>query len=526
MRIGNSRTAKTTNNTIIMLTLATFFHRGSIVMVAVPKVKANRISSLAFAGGGCTSPHRNRQMTRKVVQFNRISSPLACDKFGSPRACCDARYLQHLLTRQMTSNNDDDDNHVDFKNNGGNEIYNTFMDDVEHSNVISSIKSNTVKKIQNLLLKRKKRVEYKQTIMEGSRIIFDMLQNPSTRKYVRQILISIEEYDDKYQEKLMPYLQSSSTPSDEKIQIQLVTPQVLKACSDTVTPQGIVAVVDIPTNDPDQVLSPTETTTSADASTAGSPPPPTPLYLILDGVSDPGNLGTLLRSSVAVGVEGVILLANCCDVWNPKAVRSAMGTSFQVPIYDTTNMATTTGTPASNWKIALRQLHQWNVHHVYAATMIEAEEENDNKQYHNDDVDDGPYTSTSSASSIPHFDVDWLAHPTALIIGSEGNGLSQAVRQSLQQQESNILLPIDENIDINNRDVDDDIVTTTTTTKMVNMNIRAVHVPMQPGIESLNAAVCGSIILFEYSRQCHQNFQERKSVTKQNKTDQSIKKEN
>jgi TrmH family RNA methyltransferase len=156
------------------------------------------------------------------------------------------------------------------------------------NNVISSTKSNRVKKIQGLLNKRKKRVELGQTIVEGPRLVFDLLNNLQTGSLVQQVLVSVDEYEGDYQWRLAAAASSSSETF-----VQLVTPPVLKACSDTVTPQGIVALVDIP-----------------------------------DGVSDPGNLGTLLRSFLVVGVAGVVLLPECCDVWNPEAVRSAMGASF------------------------------------------------------------------------------------------------------------------------------------------------------------------------------------------------------
>ena len=61
--------------------------------------------------------------------------------------------------------------------------------------------------------------------------------------------------------------------------------------------------------------------------------PTFPLYLVLDGVSDPGNVGTLLRSSVAVGAAGVVRVARSVAMCGrPKAVRSAMGCTFQIPI--------------------------------------------------------------------------------------------------------------------------------------------------------------------------------------------------
>lgn len=56
-------------------------------------------------------------------------------------------------------------------------------------------------------------------------------------------------------------------------------------------------------------------------------------YLILNNLQDPGNLGTLLRTADAVGVDGVILSNNCCDLYNPKTLRSAMGSIFRIKTY-------------------------------------------------------------------------------------------------------------------------------------------------------------------------------------------------
>lgn len=56
-------------------------------------------------------------------------------------------------------------------------------------------------------------------------------------------------------------------------------------------------------------------------------------YLVLDGLQDPGNLGTLLRTADAVGVDGVVLTGNCVDLYNPKVVRSAMGSIARLDLF-------------------------------------------------------------------------------------------------------------------------------------------------------------------------------------------------
>lgn len=133
------------------------------------------------------------------------------------------------------------------------------------------------------------------------------------------------------------------------------------------------------------------------------------------------------------------MLPGSCDPWSPKVVRSAMGSCFspKLPIVQ-----------VSSWQTAMATLESWDVEDIYAATMIDK--------------------GTAEGGSKAHFSIDWLK-PSALVIGSEGKGLSADIREAITTDES---------------------------------VVKAIHVPMCPGIESLNAAVCGSVILFEYSRQC------------------------
>ena len=56
--------------------------------------------------------------------------------------------------------------------------------------------------------------------------------------------------------------------------------------------------------------------------------------LILDGVRDPGNLGTVLRTAAAAGVQAVLLAPGCADAWSPKVLRAGMGAHFRLPIHD------------------------------------------------------------------------------------------------------------------------------------------------------------------------------------------------
>lgn len=57
-------------------------------------------------------------------------------------------------------------------------------------------------------------------------------------------------------------------------------------------------------------------------------------YLLLDGVQDPGNVGTIWRTADAFGADGLILCNGCADPWSPKTVRSTMGAVFRLPVYE------------------------------------------------------------------------------------------------------------------------------------------------------------------------------------------------
>lgn len=95
------------------------------------------------------------------------------------------------------------------------------------------------------------------------------------------------------------------------ISVYTVKDNLLKQVSDTVTPQGIGAVLKMP--DIPEV-------SEADK-----------FVLVLDGVSEPGNLGTIIRTAEAAGIDRVYMMKGCADIFNPKVVRSTMGSIFRVP---------------------------------------------------------------------------------------------------------------------------------------------------------------------------------------------------
>ena len=91
--------------------------------------------------------------------------------------------------------------------------------------------------------------------------------------------------------------------------------EVLESLCDTKTPQGVLFLCELPA-------------TRAPEKLEGS------RYLVLDGVQDPGNVGTIWRTADALGADGLILVHSCADPFSPKTVRSTMGACFRLPVYE------------------------------------------------------------------------------------------------------------------------------------------------------------------------------------------------
>lgn len=93
------------------------------------------------------------------------------------------------------------------------------------------------------------------------------------------------------------------------------TGHLLNKITDTEAPQGIAAIVSFETSSIDGL------------SARGNP-----LYLVSDGIQEPGNLGTIIRTADAAGCDAVILLEGTCDVFIPKAIRATAGSIFHLPV--------------------------------------------------------------------------------------------------------------------------------------------------------------------------------------------------
>ena len=102
---------------------------------------------------------------------------------------------------------------------------------------------------------------------------------------------------------------------EKNVPLVAVAEELVDELAGTVTPQGVMALVEMPRGELAVLL--------------GAPPS---LLVLVDGVQDPGNLGTIVRSAAAAGAQGVVLLPGTVDLYNPKTVRATMGALFHLPV--------------------------------------------------------------------------------------------------------------------------------------------------------------------------------------------------
>ncbi|ACX51686.1 tRNA/rRNA methyltransferase (SpoU) [Ammonifex degensii KC4] len=100
-----------------------------------------------------------------------------------------------------------------------------------------------------------------------------------------------------------------------KVEVFGLAPQLLARAADTATPQGVLAVVEMPSASLPSLLQ-----------------VELPLLVIVDGLQDPGNLGTIVRTAQAVAATGVVVLKGSVDPFHPRAVRATAGAIFRLPV--------------------------------------------------------------------------------------------------------------------------------------------------------------------------------------------------
>ncbi len=170
--------------------------------------------------------------------------------------------------------------------------------------MITSLHNPRIQAVRKLQSQGKTRREQGAFIIEGVRLAEEALQ----RNWASHLVLYTDELDQRGKQVVGGFI-NRGVPAEE------VSNSVMSSISETDTPQGLLAVLEL--------------------SRLSLPPEPG-FVLILDGLRDPGNLGAILRSAAAAGVEAVLLAQGCADAWSPKVVRAAMGAHFHLPIHSLT----------------------------------------------------------------------------------------------------------------------------------------------------------------------------------------------
>lgn len=165
--------------------------------------------------------------------------------------------------------------------------------------MISSTSSQQMKMISALQKKGKIRREQGLFIVEGLKMFLEAPKDWIYKVYASQSFLSEE---------------AGQRALDGR-RYEIVADEVFRAVSDTQTPQGILALVRQPSYELSRVLA----------------SEPAPQLVILESIQDPGNLGTILRAGEGAGVTGVIMNRTTVDIFNPKVIRSTMGSIYRMP---------------------------------------------------------------------------------------------------------------------------------------------------------------------------------------------------
>ena len=165
--------------------------------------------------------------------------------------------------------------------------------------MITSTANAQVKAVVQLQKKAKEREAKQAFVIEGRKLFEEIKRdapNHIQKIYVTELFLQTEK----------ALLQGMS--------YELVSQEVMQVMAETMTPQGILAIVKMPTYTLSSFLEKENT-----------------LLVLLEELRDPGNLGTIMRTAEAAGVDGIVLSRGSVDMYNPKVVRSTMGAIFRVP---------------------------------------------------------------------------------------------------------------------------------------------------------------------------------------------------
>ena len=176
--------------------------------------------------------------------------------------------------------------------------------------IIKSKENKTIKYIGKLISSTKFRREEQLFVVEGVRLCEETLKNECCVEYLLFSESALSKYND--------IISKLKTKSKKNL---CLDDRAFSALSDTKTPQGVMCVVK-----------------TLDKNTHFDKIIQNGIVLALDCIQDPSNLGTILRSADALGISGVVLSHDCCDIYSPKVVRGSMGAVFRIPFCITDNL--------------------------------------------------------------------------------------------------------------------------------------------------------------------------------------------
>lgn len=298
--------------------------------------------------------------------------------------------------------------------------------------MITSVSNPQIKAIIQLQKKSKARWQQRVFVVEGPKMVFEAPGEWVEKVYVSESYLgrlreAVQKRDGEREEVAGSRVIQETLRRLEDFSYEVVSDSVLKAASDTQTPQGILALVKMPEYVLKDLLVPYGGQCRAEPAgsrteVVKSQPGPAPSLLILESIQDPGNLGTMLRTGEGAGISGVIMNRSTVDIFSPKVVRSTMGSLYRVPFYIAEDLSRTVG-----------ELKEHGVS-VYAAHL------KGEKSY-----DKADYT-----------------RGTAFLIGNEGSGLMEETAELADEY---------------------------------------IRIPMEGQVESLNAAIAASLLMYEAYRQ-------------------------
>jgi TrmH family RNA methyltransferase len=167
--------------------------------------------------------------------------------------------------------------------------------------MITSIHNPRIQAVRKLQTQAKRRREEQEFVIEGVRLAEEAL----AANWEAKLVLFSDQLDERGKA-VVERFKARGTPAES------VSEALMRSVSETEAPQGLLVVLHL----------------------KAIPPPVSPDFvLVLDGLRDPGNLGTILRTACAAGVQVVLLAPGCADAWAPKVLRAGMGAHFRLPIH-------------------------------------------------------------------------------------------------------------------------------------------------------------------------------------------------